>query len=56
MNFNEFLDKCRSLGQEQPTLNEDELRRQLAKIIVRGKLLDEDAFEAGEKAYKEAIS
>lgn len=44
-------ESCFKLGQEKPDLSEDEISKQLAKIIVSEKILDDDAFELGRQAY-----
>jgi len=46
-----LIERSFKLGQENPDLEEDQITRHLAKIIVGEKIHDDDAFEIGRRAY-----
>jgi hypothetical protein len=52
MNILDLVDKCKQLGQDEPNLDKSTLSKRLAKMITRNHIMDEDAFELGEKAYE----
>ena len=59
MSISILVDQCKSLGKTKPNLEGEDLSKHLAKLIVTGKILDDDAFEVGIRAYnkgKEEVS
>jgi len=52
--FDKFVERCKELGRDTTTdLTGDELSKKLAKVIVTESIMDDDAFELGEKYYRE---